>query len=85
LKDMPSVLGDNAMAALARVRAALGLDYAGIDFGLGADGDLLLFEANATMVIAKPGKEAHWAYRHAAIDTVLAAVVAMMERRSRAR
>jgi glutathione synthase/RimK-type ligase-like ATP-grasp enzyme len=85
LKDMPSVLGDKAMAALARVRAALGLDYAGIDFGLGADGDLLLFEANATMVIAKPGKEAHWAYRHAAIDTVLAAVVAMMERRSRAR
>jgi glutathione synthase/RimK-type ligase-like ATP-grasp enzyme len=84
LKNMPAVLGDRAMAALARVRAALGLDYAGIDFGLGADGDLLLFEANATMVIAKPGKEAHWAYRHAAIDTVLAAVVAMLERRSRA-
>ena len=82
LADMPAVLGGKAMAALQRVKDALGLDYAGIDFGLGADGDVLLFEANATMVIAKPGKEAHWAYRHAAIDTVLAAVVAMMERRS---
>jgi Tfp pilus assembly protein PilF/glutathione synthase/RimK-type ligase-like ATP-grasp enzyme len=81
LEDMPAVLGDKAMAALERVLAALGLDYAGIDFGLGASGDLLLFEANATMVIAKPGKEPHWAYRHSAIDAVLAAVVAMMERR----
>ncbi len=85
LQDMPAVLGDKAMAALERVRAALGLDYAGIDFGLGANGDLLLFEANATMVIAKPGKEAHWAYRHAAIDRVLEAATAMLVRRSTAR
>jgi tetratricopeptide (TPR) repeat protein len=82
LEDMPDVLGGKAMAALERVRDALGLDYAGIDFGLGAGGELLLFEANATMVIAKPGREAHWAYRHAAIDSVLAAALAMLERRS---
>ena len=37
---------------LKRIQQALGLDYAGIDFGIGPDGDLLLFEANATMVIA---------------------------------
>jgi hypothetical protein len=82
LKDMPAVLGDKAMAALERVRAALGLDYSGIDFGLGASDDLLLFEANATMVIAKPGKEAHWAYRHSAIDAVLEAATAMLVRRA---
>src|SRR5579871_465387 len=85
LEDMPAVLGEKAMAALERVRAALGLDYAGIDFGISANGDLLLFEANATMVIAKPGKEAHWAYRHAAIDRVLEAATAMLVRRSTAR
>jgi hypothetical protein len=45
----------------------------------------LLFEANATMVIAKPGKEAHWAYRHRAIDSVLAAATALLVRRSAAR
>jgi glutathione synthase/RimK-type ligase-like ATP-grasp enzyme/Flp pilus assembly protein TadD len=82
LKDMPAVLGDKAMDALARVRTTLGLDYAGIDFGLGADGDLLLFEANATMVIAKPGKEAHWAYRLSAIDAVLGAATAMLMRKA---
>jgi Flp pilus assembly protein TadD/glutathione synthase/RimK-type ligase-like ATP-grasp enzyme len=85
LRDMPATLGAKAMDALVRVKDALGLDYAGIDFGIGQNGDLLLFEANATMVIARPGNEAHWAYRHAAIDTVLEAVVAMMKRRSTAR
>jgi glutathione synthase/RimK-type ligase-like ATP-grasp enzyme len=70
------------VTALERVRAALGLDYAGIDFGLGENGDLLLFEANATMVIAKPGKEAHWAYRHVAIDRVLDAAAALLVSRS---
>jgi glutathione synthase/RimK-type ligase-like ATP-grasp enzyme len=84
LKDMPAVLGAKAMTALECVREMLGLDYAGIDFGLGANGDLLLFEANATMVIAKPGKEAHWAYRHIAIDAVLEAATAMLTRRSAA-
>ncbi|MGH6739367.1 MAG: tetratricopeptide repeat protein, partial [Bradyrhizobium sp.] len=49
LKDMPAALGDKAMRALQGIRDTLGLDYAGIDFGLAANGDLLLFEANATM------------------------------------
>jgi len=82
LEDMPSVLGDKAMAALKSIQEALGLDYAGIDFGLSPDGDVLMFEANATMVIAKPNNDPHWAYRHGAIDRVLKAVVAMIVRRS---
>ena len=61
-----------------RIRDALDLDYAGIDFGIGADGDLLLFEANATMVIAPPDADERWAYRRTAIDGILQAVVAMM-------
>ena len=40
------------MTALENIRDALKLDYAGIDFGVNATGDLLLFEANATMVVA---------------------------------
>ena len=54
LGDMRSALGDVAMTALEGIRDALGLDYAGVDFGLAPNGDLLLFEANATMVIAVP-------------------------------
>lgn len=82
LEDMPAVLGPKAMRALKAIQAALGLDYAGIDFGLSPDGNLLLFEANATMVIAKPGDDARWAYRRPSIDRPVEAVVAMLKRKA---
>ena len=82
LADMPAVLGDKAMVALAGIRDALGLDYAGIDFGLGPDGDLLLFEANATMVIAAPDPDERWAYRRTAIVRIIDAVVAMIREKA---
>ena len=78
LADMPAVLGEKAYRALEGIRDALGLDYAGIDFGLNADGDLLLFEANATMVIAPPDRDERWTYRRAAIGAILDAAVAMI-------
>jgi len=78
LSDMPAVLGDKAMAALTAIRDVLGLDYAGVDFGLGSDGDLLLFEANATMVIAAPDPDPRWEYRRTAITGIIDAVVAMI-------
>jgi glutathione synthase/RimK-type ligase-like ATP-grasp enzyme len=82
LSDMQATLGNKAMAALERIRDALGLDYAGIDFGLSPDGDLLLFEANATMVIARPDPDERWAYRRTAISGILDAVVAMIMQKS---
>ena len=51
LDNMPKALGPKAMAALEQVRATLDLDYAGADFSLSADGDLILFEANAAMIV----------------------------------
>ncbi|MBV8927270.1 MAG: tetratricopeptide repeat protein [Bradyrhizobium sp.] len=84
LEDMPAVLGAKAMRALTAIQAALGLDYAGVDFGLSPDGDVLMFEANATMVIAKPNDDAHWAYRRNAIDGAVEAVVAMLKREAAA-
>jgi tetratricopeptide (TPR) repeat protein/glutathione synthase/RimK-type ligase-like ATP-grasp enzyme len=83
LENMPAVLGEKAMTALAAIRDVLGLDYAGVDFGLDAEGNLLLFEANATMVIAKPPDGAHWAYRHKAVNQALDAVAAMIAARAR--
>jgi hypothetical protein len=82
LADMPLVLGDKAMGALGALRDALGLDYAGVDFGLSADGDLLLFEANATMVIAAPDPDEPWAYRRPVITAIIDAVVAMIRERA---
>jgi glutathione synthase/RimK-type ligase-like ATP-grasp enzyme len=82
LRDKAATLGHKAMAALEGIRDALGLDYAGIDFGLSPDGDLLLFEANATRVIVPPGPDERWAYRRTAISAILDAVVAMIMQKS---
>src|SRR6202000_2617376 len=82
LADMRAALGDTAMTALEHIRDAMGLDYAGVDFGVAANGELLLFEANATMVIAVPDADERWAYRRAAIDRIIDAVVAMILQKS---
>jgi glutathione synthase/RimK-type ligase-like ATP-grasp enzyme len=82
LQDMPGVLGARAMAALEHIRDALGLDYGGIDFGLSADGDVLLFEANATMVVNLPDSDARWDYRRDAVRQIHAAVRAMLASRA---
>jgi glutathione synthase/RimK-type ligase-like ATP-grasp enzyme len=82
LGDMPAALGDKAMAALEQIRDVLGLDYGGIDFGLGPNGDLLLFEANATMVIAPVDPDERWAYRRTATSAILDAVTAMIMQKS---
>jgi hypothetical protein len=78
LRDMPGVLGPRAMQALSHIQATLGLDYAGIDFGLSASGDLLLFEANATMVVNPPEPDERWAYRRPAVERIFDAVRRML-------
>lgn len=80
LDDMPAVLGPRAMAALAAIARCLGLDYGGIDFALGPDGRVLLFEANATMIVAPPAPGPMWDYRRPSTDRVLDAVRAMLLR-----
>jgi glutamate/tyrosine decarboxylase-like PLP-dependent enzyme len=78
LADMPRVLGPKAMAGLERVQTALGLDYGGIDFGLNRQGEILLFEANATMVVEQPAEDERWDYRRAAVSRIHAAVREML-------
>jgi hypothetical protein len=80
LTDMQSVLGDKAMAALKRVQEVVGLDYAGIDFGLSPQGEILLFEANATMIVQQPEEGEHWDYRRPAVERIHAAVRRMLMR-----
>ncbi len=83
LNNMPGVLGDKAVRALEQISETLGLDYAGIDFGLSPSGELLLFEANATMLILPPGPEPEWKYRRAAVGCALAAARRLVCDRSR--
>jgi hypothetical protein len=83
LTDMPSVIGTRAVAALNAIGKSLSLDYAGVDFGVGADGALLLFEANATMVINPPDPDPVWDYRRAPILAALDAAKRMLLARAK--
>ena len=78
LENMPGVLGDRGMEALSRIQSTLALDYAGIDFGLNSAGEILLFEANATMVVNPPEPGERWAYRRPAVERIFAAVWKML-------
>jgi tetratricopeptide (TPR) repeat protein len=81
LSDMAGVLGSRALKVLQQVQAVLGLDYAGMDFGLDAAGDVLFFEANATMSIVPPGLDPLWDYRRAPVARALEAVTKMLQSR----
>jgi tetratricopeptide (TPR) repeat protein len=85
LADMNGFLGEPAVAALAAIADRLALDYGGIDFGLGRDGEVLLFEANATMAILPPLHDAVWDYRRAASNEALAAARRMVMARGQRR
>jgi hypothetical protein len=82
LADMAGFIGRRGMAALERINAALGLDYGGIDFAVNASGNILLFEANATMVMAPLTADPKWDYRRPAFDAVFAAVRGMLRQRA---
>jgi hypothetical protein len=70
LANMANVLGAKAMAALQGLAAVLGLDYGGVDFGLNEAGEILLFEANATMVVEQPDGDPRWDYRREAVGRI---------------
>ena len=80
LADMTGFLGDQVIATLRQLGARLELDYGGIDFGVSRDGQVLLFEANATMVVEHPDPDSRWDYRRSAVDAIHAAVRRMLKR-----
>jgi len=78
LENMSGVLGPLAMSALERIQSVLGLDYGGIDFGLNAKREILVFEANATMAVLPPEPDARWNYRLPAYQRIHAGVQKML-------
>jgi tetratricopeptide (TPR) repeat protein len=83
LEDMRAALGQNAVRALEQIADALQLDYAGIDFTLDQAGNVVVFEANATMAIIPPGNGSHEAYRREPVGRAIEAVRAMIAQRAR--
>lgn len=78
LADPAAAIGARAWAAVAAVAARLDLDYAGIDFSVLADGRVLVFEANATMVVHPEAQDSPFAFKNAAVGRILAAFDLML-------
>ena len=83
LDDMAQYIGPRGTAALERINAVVDLDYGGIDFAVDPCGNILFFEANATMVMAPLAADAKWDYRRPAFEQVFSAVRAMLMERAR--
>jgi tetratricopeptide (TPR) repeat protein len=76
--DPQAVLGQAAMAAIGEVGRRLDLDYAGLDFSLLADGRVLVFEANATMLVHREPDDGVFAYKNRTVAAIVEAFEAML-------
>jgi hypothetical protein len=83
LNDMSAVLGERALGAFQHIAAALGLDYAGVDFSLNREGQVILYEANATMVVNSPDQDSKWDYRRPAVQRIQDAILRLLTKPSR--
>jgi len=73
LRDPEAAIGGRAMAAVGIIGARLDLDYGGVDFGLTADGQVLLFEANATMLTHLEPADGPFSAKNPFIEPILRA------------
>lgn len=80
LADPKAAIGARAMAAVATIGRRLDLDYAGVDFSVLEDGRVLVFEANATMLV-HPERQDIFAYKNPAVSRILEAFDEMLARR----
>jgi len=80
LADPEGVLGGAAMAAIRAIGEAIDLDFCGLDFSLTPDGRVLVFEANATMLVHPEVADGPLAYKNALIEPIFAAFRAMLAR-----
>ena len=75
--DAPERVFDAAqMACLSHIQDALGLEFAGIDCAIAADGAVVVFEANATMLVH--GETTNFPYREPHVLRIKAAFNAML-------
>lgn len=78
LEDPGGAIGSSAWGAVQAIGAAMGLDYAGADFSLLPDGRVLLFEANATMLVHPEAPDGVLAHKNPAIERIFEAFRAML-------
>ena len=73
-------MGKKAWQALQELAPLLPFDLGGIDCDVSEEGELLVFEANATMTMLAPHSDPIWDYRRPYYVALLGAIRAMMRR-----
>jgi tetratricopeptide (TPR) repeat protein len=81
LAEPRAALGRQATAALGAVARRLDLDFCGIDFAIDTQGRVLVFEANATMLVHLADKRELFPYKHEYVPRIFDAFAAMLARR----
>jgi glutathione synthase/RimK-type ligase-like ATP-grasp enzyme len=81
LDDPRAALGDTALRALAAIGRQLDLDYGGVDFALTDDGRVVVFEANATMLVHREAADGPLAHKNPHIERIARAFARMLDAR----
>ncbi len=80
LADPGAALGARAMAAIAAIGQRVDLDYAGVDFTARPDGGVLVFEANATMLVHRERPGGPLAHKNPHVERIAAAFERLLSR-----
>ena len=78
LTDPRAALGEQAFSALQEAGRRLDMDYCGMDFGL-ADGRIVVFEANATMLVHPEAPTGRLAFKNTAVSCIIDALNRMVQ------
>ncbi len=78
LEDAAAAFAPHHLAALEAIRAAVALDFSGIDCGLDRDGRLVVFEVNASMLVHANDPEPVFAYKQAPVARIKRAFETMV-------
>jgi hypothetical protein len=82
IADLGAVFHGPLRTALDEIAAAVPLDYFGIDCAIASDGRLLLFEADAAMLVHGSDPPELYPYKRAGFERIQAALGALLDRRA---
>jgi tetratricopeptide (TPR) repeat protein len=73
LEDPEGAIGSKALRAVTAIGERIGLDFCGLDFSVLADGQVLVFEANAAMLVHPEAPDGPLAHKNPHIARIIAA------------
>ncbi len=79
LQDPADFLGPRAWAAIGRIGERLDLDFCGLDFGILPGGRVLVFEANATMLVHPEDETGPLGAKNPAVGRIIGAFQARLQ------